>query len=57
MAAVLPAPLADDPSASAQAPIDVDSFVASLSGTVIRPDDATYDDARHIHNTLIDRKP
>src|SRR6187431_3362527 len=57
VAAVLPAPLPDDPSASPQAPIDVDSFVASLSGTVIRPDDADYDDARHIHNTLIDRKP
>jgi FAD/FMN-containing dehydrogenase len=53
----LPAPQPHDPSASPQAPIDVESFVASLSGTIIRPDDSTYDEARHIHNTLIDRKP
>ena len=57
MAALLPAPLPDDPSASPQAPIDLDSFVASLSGTVIRPDDAPTTSARHINNTLIDRKP
>ncbi|HEX5013469.1 MAG TPA: FAD-binding oxidoreductase [Candidatus Limnocylindrales bacterium] len=57
MAALLPAPLPHDPSASSETPIDVDSFVASLSGTVIRPDDESYDEARHIHNTLIDRKP
>ena len=57
MAALLPAPLPHDPSASAQPPVDVDLFVASLSGAVIRPDDASYDDARHVHNTLIDRRP
>jgi FAD/FMN-containing dehydrogenase len=57
VAALLPPPQSHDPSAPPQAPIDVESFVASLSGTVIRPDDSTYDEARHIHNTLIDRKP
>ena len=57
MAALLPAPLPHDPSASPETQVDVDSFIASLSGTVITPDDATYDDARHLHNTLIDRKP
>jgi FAD/FMN-containing dehydrogenase len=57
VAALLPAPQSHDPSAAPLVPIDVESFVASLSGAVIRPDDSTYDEARHIHNTLIDRKP
>ena len=58
MAALLPAPSPHDPAASSPVtPIDIDSLVASVSGTVIRPDDEAYDEARHIHNTLIDRKP
>ncbi len=58
MAALLPAPSPHDPAASSPVTsIDIDSLVASVSGTVIRPDDEAYDEARHIHNTLIDRKP
>ena len=58
MAALLPAPPPHDPAASSPVtPIDIDSLVASVAGTVIRPDDEAYDEARHIHNTLIDRKP
>ena len=58
MAALLPAPAPHDPAASSPVtPIDIDSLVASVSGTVIRPDDEAYDEARRIHNTLIDRKP
>ena len=58
MAALLPAPPPHDPAASSPVtPIDIDSLVASVSGTVIRPDDDAYDEARHIHNTLIDRRP
>jgi len=54
VAALVPAPRPHDPAAPA---IDVDAFVASLSGTVIRPTDAAFDEARHIHNTLVDRTP
>jgi len=58
VAALLPAPQPHDPAASSPVtPADIDSLVASVSGSVIRPDDAAYDEARHIHNTLIDRKP
>jgi FAD/FMN-containing dehydrogenase len=59
VAALLPAPRPHDPSAGpSRAPsVDVDAFAASLSGTVIRPLDEAYDEARHVHNTLIDRKP
>ena len=58
MAALVPAPRPHDPSAaSSTSAIDVDAFVASLSGSVIRPDDASFEEARHIHNTLVDRKP
>jgi len=58
VAALLPAPAPHDPAASSPVtPIDIDSLVASVSGTVIRPDDEAYDEARRIHNTLIDRKP
>jgi hypothetical protein len=58
VAALLPAPQPHDPAASSPVtPADIESLVASVSGSVIRPDDAAYDEARHIHNTLIDRKP
>jgi FAD/FMN-containing dehydrogenase len=58
VAALLPAPRPHDPSASAPVtPLDVSGLIASVSGTVIRPDDRAYDEARQIHNTLIDRKP
>ena len=58
MAALLPAPSPHDPAASSPVTsIDIDSLVASVSGTVIRPDDEAYDEARHVHNALIDRQP
>ena len=60
MAALLPAPLPHDPSAASVTPVtsnDIDSLVASLSGEVIRPGDTAFDEARHIHNTLVDRRP
>jgi FAD/FMN-containing dehydrogenase len=58
VAALLLAPPPHDPAASSPVtPADIDSLVASVSGSVIQPDDAAYDEARHIHNTLIDRKP
>lgn len=36
---------------------DVEALAASLSGRVLRPGDAGYDDARRVHNGLIDRRP
>ena len=59
MAALLPAPRPYDPStgSSRRWSTDVDAFAASLSGTVIRPLDEAYDEARHVHNTLFDRRP
>jgi FAD/FMN-containing dehydrogenase len=35
----------------------VDAFAQSLSGTVLAPGDARYEEARRIHNGLIDRRP
>ncbi|HZO24959.1 MAG TPA: FAD-dependent oxidoreductase, partial [Chloroflexota bacterium] len=35
----------------------VDALRASLGGTVLRPGDAGYDEARTIFNGMIDRKP
>jgi hypothetical protein len=35
----------------------LEAFHASLRGTLLRPGDATYDDARTIHNGMIDRHP
>jgi FAD/FMN-containing dehydrogenase len=37
--------------------IDLDSFAAGISGTVITPGDAAYDEARQVHNTMFDRYP
>ncbi|MFL5724828.1 MAG: FAD-binding oxidoreductase [Chloroflexota bacterium] len=58
MAALLPAPQPHDPPASSPPiPSEIESFVASISGVVIRPGDEAYDEARHVHNTLYDRRP
>src|SRR5918998_4654501 len=35
----------------------VQDFTASLRGDVLRPTDEGYDDARIIHNGMIDRRP
>jgi FAD/FMN-containing dehydrogenase len=35
----------------------LDGFILGIRGTVIRPDDAGYDEARKIWNGLIDRRP
>ena len=36
---------------------DLDTLAASLSGRLLQPGDAGYDDARRVHNGLIDRRP
>jgi FAD/FMN-containing dehydrogenase len=36
---------------------DVSTLVAQVRGTVIRPQDASYDEARHIWNGMIERRP
>jgi FAD/FMN-containing dehydrogenase len=38
-------------------PNDLDSFGASLSGSIIRPADPSYDEARRVHNLAVDRRP
>ncbi|HYA08014.1 MAG TPA: FAD-binding oxidoreductase [Gaiellaceae bacterium] len=35
----------------------LDALRASFSGTVLEPGDGSYDDARRVHNGLIDRRP
>jgi FAD/FMN-containing dehydrogenase len=35
----------------------LDALAAAFSGTILRPDDAGYDQARRVHNGLIDRRP
>lgn len=35
----------------------IEAFIASVRGPVIRPNDASYDDARMVQNGLIDRRP
>lgn len=37
--------------------IAIEAFVAMIHGPVIRPGDATYDEARRVQNGLIDRQP
>jgi FAD/FMN-containing dehydrogenase len=34
-----------------------DELMTALAGALIRPEDAGYDEARHIHNGLIDKRP
>ena len=46
------APIADPSS-----PQDLRAFAAGLAGTVIRPDDAGYDEARQVHHALADDRP
>ncbi len=36
---------------------DIEAFAASLRGDLIRPGDASYDEARKVYNAMIDRYP
>ena len=36
---------------------DVDSFAAGLHGSVVRPEDPNYDEARALYNAMIDKRP
>ena len=51
----------DQPTTSATVAVPeasaLEALQASLSGKLLRPDDAAYDDARAIHNGMIDRHP
>jgi FAD/FMN-containing dehydrogenase len=38
-------------------PADFAAFAAGIRGTVIRPDDEGYDQAREVHNANYDRRP
>jgi FAD/FMN-containing dehydrogenase len=38
-------------------PFDLAAFRAELQGELILPGGAGYDDARHAHNTMFDRRP
>ncbi len=42
---------------SEPADLDLDAFAATLSGTLIRPDSAEYDETRKVNSTLADRHP
>src|SRR4051794_1987431 len=35
----------------------VQAFAAGMRGTLIRPDDPAYDDARKLYNAMIDKRP
>ena len=49
--------LARIPAFDASGPHDLAAFAAGISGTVIRPEDEGYDQAREVHNATIDRRP
>ena len=49
--------LARIPAHDPQHPSDVAAFIAGLSGTAIRPEDAAYDEARQVHNASVDKRP
>jgi FAD/FMN-containing dehydrogenase len=41
----------------APGPHDLAAFAAGIRGTVIRPEDEGYDQAREVHNATVDRRP
>src|SRR5690349_8923668 len=50
-------PMAFAPIADPSSPQDLRAFAAGLAGTVIRPDDVGYDEARQVHHALADDRP
>jgi FAD/FMN-containing dehydrogenase len=38
-------------------PLDLAAFAAGIRGTIIRPSDAAYDQARQVHEATVDRRP
>ena len=38
-------------------PAAIDAFAAALRGSLVRPGDADYETARHVHNGMIDKHP
>jgi len=49
--------LARTPAHRSDSPLDIAAFTAGLTGTVIRPEDEAFDEARLVHNATIDRRP
>ncbi len=49
--------LARTPAHDPHGPLDIAAFSAGISGTVIRPEDGAYEDARLVHNLVYDRRP
>ena len=49
--------LARIPANDPRGPLDIAAFSAGITGTVIRPEDGAYEDARLIHNAVYDRRP
>jgi FAD/FMN-containing dehydrogenase len=45
------------PAHAPDSPLDVAGFAAGIAGTVIRPEDDSYETARLVHNRTIDRYP
>ncbi|HEY7132814.1 MAG TPA: FAD-binding oxidoreductase [Candidatus Limnocylindrales bacterium] len=52
-----PAPAPGAPSIPAISPSRLAALAASLSGSLVLPDDAEFEDARHIHNSRFDQVP
>jgi FAD/FMN-containing dehydrogenase len=59
VAALEPAPVVTPsvPAIPAISPSQLAAFAASLTGTVVLPDDVAFEDARQIHNSRFDRVP
>jgi FAD/FMN-containing dehydrogenase len=49
--------LARTPAHDPSTPLDIAAFCAGITGTVLRPDDAGYEEARLVKNRYFDRRP